>query len=305
MRERMNRSNIEKKQIDLIKESICVFTKCMECRDLYREGSLGFERIEDLVDDKGKSCLFRLKEMCHDLFRNSDEASYDEKLYDITVGYIFHEAMKLRENLYQIEYYTPKYGVDFHELTPLENKIVHEIGMLIQKADKRLREGIKEMKPLLNELIEQMKGLIRLYKNNYLIPRFIFENEKALIKVFGKKGFVTLLRDMYRDGHVLLMFKAAHSYLESEYHELARDLFRRVASLDKKNRQAQFLFMYTSAFYFYFKNRPIRAQSYTEKALAMPGDHHQWAVYRESLKKLSKALSGEIKKVKKAQGDLI
>ncbi|MBA4418501.1 MAG: hypothetical protein C0392_11435 [Syntrophus sp. (in: bacteria)] len=296
----MNRANIEKKQIDLIKESICVFTKCMECRDLFREGSLCFERIEDFVDDRGKSCLFRLKEMCHDLFRNSDEASYKEKLYDITVGYIFHEAMKLRENLYQIEYYKPKYGIGSHELTPLENKIVREIGMMIQKADKRLKEGIKELKPLLNELIEQMKGLIRLYKNNYLIPRFIFENEKTLIRVFGKKGFEALLSDMYRDGRVLLMFKAAQSYLESEYHELARDLFRRVASLDNKNRQAQFLFMYTSAFHFYFKNRPSRAQSYAEKALAMPGDHHQMAVYRESLRKLSRTLSEETKKVKKA-----
>ena len=55
--------------------------------------------MEEFVDDRGKSCLYRLKEMCHDLFRNADEAGYKEKLYDITVGYIFHEAMKIREHL--------------------------------------------------------------------------------------------------------------------------------------------------------------------------------------------------------------
>jgi tetratricopeptide (TPR) repeat protein len=294
----MNRTNIEKKQVDLIRESICVFTKCMECRDLFKEGILCFSNIEEFVDDKGGSCLFRLKEMCHDLFRRSDEASYKEKLYDITVGYIFHEAMKLRENLYQIEYYKPKHDIGSHELTALENKIVHEIGALIQKAEKRAQEGLREIKPLLMELIEQLKGLIRLYKNNYLIPRFIFENEKILMKVFGRKGFEGLLNDMYRDGRVLLMFKAAQSYLESEYYELARNLFRRVASLDSKNKLALFLFMYTSAHHFYFRNRFSKARNYAQKALSMSRDQSMES-YGKVLEKLVLELSGDWKELKK------
>ena len=242
----MNRANIEKRQIDLIKESICVFIKCEECRELFRHEGLYFSNIEDFVDDRGKSCLFRLKEMCHDLFRNSDDASYKEKLYDITVGYIFHEAMKLRENLYQIEYYKPKYGIDSHELTRLEKKIVHEIGILINKADKRTKEGLREIKILSRELVEQLKGLIRLYKTNYLVPRFIFENEKTLVRIFGKKGFEELLGDMYRDGRSLLMFKAAESYLESEYYSMARSLFQKVGRLDDRNELALFLYLYSA-----------------------------------------------------------
>ena len=294
----MNRANIEKKQIDLIKQSICVFTKCEECRALFKEGGLTFSTIEDFIDDRGGSCLFKLKEMCHELFRNSSEASYKEKLYDITVGYIFHEAMKLRENLYQIEYYKPKYDMSSHELTSLEKKIVHEIGMLINKADTRTREGLREIKILSRELAEQLKDLIRLYKPNYLVPRFIFENEKTLTSIFGRKGFEELLNDMYRDGRMLLMFKAAESYLQSEYYSVARNLFQRISRLDRTNHLALFLHLYASAFYFYFKNRFSRAQKYAEKAMAVTGVV-ETAAYIESLKNLTGELAKEAKAVPK------
>ena len=290
----MNRANIEKKQIDLIKESICVFLKCEECRDLFRRGGLSFSTIEDFVDDRGKSCLFRLKEMCHDLFRNSSEASYKEKLYDITVGYIFHEAMKLRENLYQIEYYKPKHDMSSEELTSLEKKIVHEIGILTNKAEKRTKEGLREIKILSRELVEQLKDLIRLYKANYLVPRFIFENEKGLVRIFGKKAYEQLLDDMYRDGRTLLMFKAAESYLESEYYSVARILFQRVNRLDKNNELAFFLFMYASAFYFFFKNRLTKAKVYADRALAVSGIG-EVGFYRKSLNTLVRELSKEVK----------
>jgi len=299
----MNRANIEKRQIDLIRESILVFAKCEECRVLFKDGKLCFSNVEDFVDDRGRSCLFRLKEMCHDLFRNSSDANYKEKLYDITVGYIFHEAMKLRENLYQMEYYKPKHDTDSHELTNLERKIVHEIGALINKAEKRTKEGLKEIKVLSKELTEQMKDLIKLYRSNYLIPRFIFENEKTLVRIFGKKGFDTLLSDMYRDGRLLLMFKAAESYLESEYYGLARDLFQRVSRIDGENRPAMFLHLYTSAFYFYFKNRFSRALKYVDKALAVKGVPDGEA-YRESLKGLMIELTKETKGAPKRAGEL-
>ena len=298
----MNRSNIEKRQIDLIRESICAVTKWDECRELFKGGGLCFSNIEEFIDDRGKSCLFKLKEMCHDLFRNSDEASYKEKLYDITVGYIFHEAMKLRENLYQMEYYKPKHDIGAYELTMLEKKIVHEIGILINKAEKRMNEGLREIRVLSKELVEQLKDLIKLYKTNYLVPRFIFENEKTLIRVFGKKGFEELVNDLYRDGRSLLMFKAAMSYLESEYYSLARKLFQRVGRLDESNRLASFLYLYTSAYYFYFKNRFSKAQHYAEKALAAT-EAGDGGAYRESLVKLMQELSKETKGAPKRKED--
>jgi hypothetical protein len=233
-------SNLEKKQIDLIRESISTYNLCREVIDLYAKGKLNFSRMEEFVDDRGKSSLYRLKQMCHELFRNVDDVTYREKFYDITVGYIFHEAMKLRENVYQLEYYKPQYTtlVNSEELTSLEKRVIHEFDLLIHKAEKRLRVGLQEVKSLLRDLVAQLKDLLKLYRNNYLLPRFILENEKALIKIYGKNGFAELLGDMYEYGRSTLIYKAAVSYLESEYYGCARLLFQKVTNMDRADRRA-------------------------------------------------------------------
>jgi hypothetical protein len=230
--------------------------------------------VEDFVDDRGKSCLYRLKQMCHELFRNTSEAAYKEKFYDITVGYIFHEAMKLRECIYQLEHYKPQYTmlITSAELTPAENKVIHEFDLLINKAEKRLAEGLKEVKILLKELVAHVKDLIRIYKDNYLLPRFILENERSFIAIYGKKGYKDLLGDIYEQGRTTLMLRAAISYLDSEYYQAARGLFQKVTKIDRHNTKARFFYLYTSAFNCYFRNRFSMAQIFAEEALALPVD---------------------------------
>jgi len=295
----MKTTNLEKKQIDLIKESIGVYEKCIECRSLFDSKNLCFANIEEFVDDRGKSHLFHLKEMSHELFRNSNDASYKETLYDITIGYIFHEAMKLRENMYQLEYYRPQCDIDPHTLTDQEKKTVHEIGLLVNKAEVRLKEGFKEIKVLLHELVGQLRDLMVFYKNNYLLPRFIFENEKPLKKIYGKKGFENLLNMAYSDGKQLLILKAGQSYLESEYYDTARLLFKKVLRLDGKDTLALFLYLYASAHHFYFKNMFTRALMLAESARGLKMDEHIKNNYMDSLNRLITDLSKEIKKKKK------
>ncbi len=289
-------TNLDKKQIDLMRESLCVYEKARECRALLRQQKLFFENIENFVDDRGRSCLFRLKEMCHDLFRNSNEASYKEKLFDITVGYTFHGAMKLRENLYLLQYYQPQSEMALQNLSPQERKIVNEIGMLVRKAQARLKEELKEVVTLSDELVAQLKDLIVLYSDNYLLSRFLYENEKLLLKTYGRKGFDEILSLTYVDGKKRLLFKTAMSYLDSEYFETAKGLFKRIIRKDSSNETAQFLYLYASANYFYFKNMFTRALSVAEQANSIQVDEDIKARYRDPLKRLIKDITGEIKK---------
>jgi len=287
-------TNLEKKQVDLIKESICVYTKCMDCRASFRNKTLNFAKIDDFVDDKGNSCLFKLKEMCHVLYRNSVEAHYKEKLYDITVGYIFHEAMKLRESLYQLEFYRPNSYKVTEKLVDSELKIVREIEHLMKKTEKRLTEGFKEMRLLMKELVGQLSGLIMLYKDNYLIPRFVLKNEKMLISIYGKKGFRSLINELYHDGKPLLLYKAAESYLESEYYDIARRLFKKVSIIDRQDKSAEFFYMYASAFYFYFRNRFTRTLAFGDKAVNMDMNV-EYEGYKFKLRALMDEVTKEVK----------
>ncbi|HOF57803.1 MAG TPA: hypothetical protein PLA81_05265 [Syntrophorhabdaceae bacterium] len=287
-------TNLEKKQVDLIKESICVYTKCMDCRASFRNKTLNFAKIDDFVDDKGNSCLFKLKEMCHVLYRNSVEAHYKEKLYDITVGYIFHEAMKLRESLYQLEFYRPNSYKVTEKLVDSEFKIVREIEHLMKKTEKRLTEGFKEIRLLMKELVGQLSGLIMLYKDNYLIPRFVLKNEKMLISIYGKKGFRSLINELYHDGKPLLLYKAAESYLESEYYDIARRLFKKISIIDRQDKSAEFFYMYASAFYFYFRNRFTRTLAFGDKAVNMDMNV-EYEGYKIKLRALMDEVTKEVK----------
>ena len=296
--------NIEKKQIDLIRESICVHTTYGQCMELHRRGALSFPEVEEFVDDRGESCLYRLKQLCHELFRNAVEAAYKEKFYDITVGYIFHEAMKLRECIYQLEYYKPQYAllVSSVDLTQAEKKMIHEFGLLINRAEKRLAEGLKEVRLLLKDLAAQVKDLIKMYRNNYLLPRFMLENERSFVAAYGKKGYQDLLDDIYDHGRTTLVLKAAMSYLESEYYQVARGLFQKVIKLDRTNRAAAFLFLYASAFSCYFVNRFSMARIFAEEALAMPaGGLEEIETYVRSLENLLPQLAKETRRARKGK----
>jgi hypothetical protein len=294
--------NTEKKQVDLVRESLCVFTTCEHCLELHKTGGLSFSMIEELVDDRGKSCLFRLKQMCHELFRNAHEVTFKEKLYDITVGYIFHEAMKLREYVYQIEYYGPEYRslINSPDLPAGEKSVIHEFDNMITKAEKRLTEGLKEVRILIKELASHLKELMRIYEHNYLLPRFILENERAFIAVFGKKGFHDLVNSLYEKGRVTLIFKAAMSYLESEYFLIARGLFQKVIKTDQNNQSAKFLFLYTSAYNCYFKNKFSMARIFAEEAFAIPTDGSipEIHTYKSNLQDLLPELDKELGKSK-------
>ncbi len=295
--------NLEKKQIDLIKESLSVYDSCTDVIALYAKGELSFGRMEEFVDDRGKSCLYRLKQMSHELFRNAEEATYREKFYDITVGYIFHEAMKLREIVYQLEYYEPQYQtlVASDELTALERKIIHEFDALIVKARKRLKEGLKEVKMLLKDLVVQLKDLLKLYRTNYLLPRFVLENEKALIRIYHKKGFSGLLSEMYERGRSTLVYKAAQSYLDSEYYGCAKLLFQKVANTDHDDVRARFMCLYASAFASYFKGRLTKALSCAQEALAPAMNPGDMRPYDQRLEQLVADVSKDLKKKGKSK----
>ena len=77
---------------------------------------------------------------------------------------------------------------------------------------------------------------------------------------------------MYEHGRTTLILKAAVSYLESEYFQIARGLLQKVIKLDRSNGTAKFLFLYASAYNCYLRNRFSMARIFAHEALAMPPD---------------------------------
>jgi hypothetical protein len=105
-----------------------------------------------------------------------------------------------------------------------------------------------------------------------------------------------MLSDMYEHGRSTLIYKAAQSYLDSEYYGSARLLFQKVTTMDHDDVRARFMFLYASAFASYFKNRLVRALCCAQEALALTMNPDDRRPYDEPLKQLVADLSKDLRK---------
>ena len=65
---------------------------------------------------------------------------------------------------------------------------------------------------------------------------------------------------MYENGRTTLILKAAISYLESEYFQIARGLLQKVIKIDRSNATAKFLFLYASAYNCYLQEQVVHGE---------------------------------------------
>jgi hypothetical protein len=79
----------------------------------YRDEGISYEGLDDWVGTRSdRGTLWILKDNCHRLWRDIDSDSQPEPFFfDWMVGAIFHEAMKLKENVYIVDRYHSAYQV--------------------------------------------------------------------------------------------------------------------------------------------------------------------------------------------------
>jgi hypothetical protein len=199
----------------------------------YRAGSLRIEDVQEFVGDTDRSALFRTKERCHALFRDSEvRGSFGvrrEALFDLAVGSLFHEAMKFRENFYQREVYAPRVESLRGEAGEDARALFEEFANILDGADSRLHEALNETEALLAQTRDQFRLLLQSYRDNGLIARCLIEQSELVDEVFTE-GLDALFADLHAeavDGYEI----AARSYLESASFGRARAMLRRVSEM--------------------------------------------------------------------------
>ncbi len=223
----------QRKVVQIVAGFLSAAAAFEEIYQAYRQGSLSFAKLESFVDDRGKSLLFEVKEICHALFRRNVVAGMEkEQLFDLAIGTIFHEAMKLREDLYQIETYGTKYRQleEKEGRTKYEEDFLRQLRKIFRRAEVRLDEEMDETKSLFRETAEQLKTLLADFGSNGLLVRFLHENVDLVHRVFGGRGVEDLFEVMYPGGYPQSLIVAGWSYLESARFDKAHECFERAAA---------------------------------------------------------------------------
>ncbi len=205
--------------VGIVRDFITVHREMKRLFAQFRDGTLRFPDVRALVADGESSTLYRLKERVHSLFRNeSDESSLQrgEALFDLAVGSLFHEALKFRENFYQLEVYGPKVLRLRREAGEDAGELLTEFEKILGGASERLGESLEEADTLLEQTRRQLLVLLVGSRGRPcagLVTRYLIAHRDDVEDVYPE-GLETLLAELH--GDIFVAYRCAmHSQLDS------------------------------------------------------------------------------------------
>jgi hypothetical protein len=205
--------------VEIARDFLAVHRELRRIAEHEAAGALRFAELRDFVGDDEASALFRLKERCHALYRGEADGGSAEiaasALFDLAVGSLFHEAMKLRENLYQVDVYAPKVAALRAAGVADAGGLLGEFDKLVREARVRHAESVAEARVLLGQTTAQFRVLLRTQAQNGLLARFAAEHADQLAEAFGC-GAAAPVAEVYGRGGGAWR-RAAWSYLESGF----------------------------------------------------------------------------------------
>ena len=229
-----------------------------------------------MIRDDESSVLFRLKERTHALFRGPGGvvrgSTHREALFDLAVGSLFHEAMKLRENLYQREVYGPRVRALQTDAGEESKALFDEFEKMLGAVDDRLDEGVRELETLAQRTADQLRLLIADLRDDSAV-RFVTERPEEVETVFGL-SLESLLEEMY--GSVARGFESAgRSYLSSGSFEAARDCFTRALAHSEADPGMERLLNYAQGMHAYiardYANSLLHLGAWADSGTRDPG----------------------------------
>ncbi len=207
-------------------------------------GSIPFAVVDSFVENH----LFELKEECHWLYRRQEDAAEmgasTAVLFDILVGSLFHQFMKVKENSYQVERYAPKYAALRKSLQQTDAPtrqvatFLKEGERIIARSRRALQQEFAYAVELFNESAIVLRHVLLENRDNPILIRTLIDNEKLADAVYGPRSVEKLFREMYDDHAATGYLVAAGDLCEGGWYDRARELCKRARKLDPKNKQA-------------------------------------------------------------------
>jgi len=207
-----------------------------------KNATIPFERMDFWVgSETKKGPLWNLKDNCHKLFRKTEsKISLSEYLFDWTLGSIFHEGMKLKEEVYQLEVYLPTPDrIDTSEDGEKIEKILEEYFMVIDKASKNLDAELESIQHLFSKSVERLGELLVNYAHSGLLVRSLLENKKLVDKALGKNSLREILSSLFPHQPEKAYFIAGKSYLQGGWFKEAIKYFKKALAINPHYDEAK------------------------------------------------------------------
>jgi len=208
--------------------------------------TISFDQVRELVGGDDRAVLYRLKEKSHGLFRGDalgPGSVRREALFDITIGSLFHEAMTMRESLYQREVYAPRAAELREEADEESESLLSELDRILERTMSRLTEVVSEVRILLAQTRDQLRRLLIERSGERVVTRCLLSRADQVDAAFPE-GLTGLLERMH-GSTVLGLIEAARAELESAYFlEAIRTLRQATVEVDAPRAEIDQLTLY-------------------------------------------------------------
>jgi len=218
--------------VNLVREFIEAFELLQDVIAHAESGELQWEVVQKLVGEDESSLLYRLKERSHQLNRGpegSDDLSR-AALFDLAMGSLYHETMKLRENFYQLSVYAPRVERARSGAAPGAERLFEEFSRILSASRARLAETVEETRALLEQTRDQFREFLVDCRHNGPVARYLLENAARCEEVLGEPLdlFFAGVHGHAARGYELV----ARSYLESGYFDEALGALQQALARD-------------------------------------------------------------------------
>ncbi|MBU4264078.1 MAG: hypothetical protein KKC76_19675 [Proteobacteria bacterium] len=186
-----------------------------------KTGTAPYNEIDKLVGTENrKGCLWQLKDDCHQLWRNGDSSfELNGSLLDWIIGSLFHEAMKLKENIYLFEYYAPL----AHDMKgEWRQEIQQFCGVECRRFMERIAHEVdRQMESLgfmFGRAIYLLRTMLPSQKHNPLLVRYFVEHRDVASELWSE-SLDEIFKDMFNGVPESGYCFAAQSYFDGNWYE--------------------------------------------------------------------------------------
>ena len=142
-----------------------------------------------------------------------------EALIDWSIGYAFHECVKLREDAFQNQHYANRLAQIARHDAVTADMYNPLRGLVGQTAESSSRE-LSRISHVLSHGLRMLAQYLAVEKHNTHLARWLASEEHLARQAFGA-NYVTLLDALYGPEHELLYLLAARDFLEAGRREPA------------------------------------------------------------------------------------
>ncbi len=223
-----------------IRDFIFSFIFAKKLTEQHAIDGIKYHQLESWVgSESSKGTMWILKDNCHRLWKDLEPDEHPQAfLFDWMVGAIFHEAMKLKENVYLVK----TYHSSFEKALEMENgrRYQKRCRKFFQNELNDIEKGIERLGCLFDHAAEHLKELIIREKENAILLRFLLENKVLIDQVWENEGGLNgILFRMFPNGLEHAYCAVGEGYLEGCWYIEARNAFEKALDINPDCLQAR------------------------------------------------------------------